>query len=180
MDCPIACGGSANQTMAVGVHAFRPALDPLIAYPGWISSDDVESASGHHVREVNVVGKEVELTIVDGAQPLSRFGDARVQLAAAAEVHRAHAAEKILLRSGKLLQFALVAVDGFDEQLRPQTLIVVPDQTRQGRAFLLRSAAISRDHIRLRAKRRHPLAINIAAAIAEKVDRTEKRVALQD
>ena len=65
--------------------------------------------------EVDVVGKEIELTVFGAIEKLPRLGDARVQLAASGEVGRPHAAEQIALRRGDLLQLAIIDLDRFVE-----------------------------------------------------------------
>src|SRR5581483_303974 len=111
---------------------------------------------------------------------LSQLDDARVQLAAAAEVHRADAAEQILLRSGGLLQFALIDLDRRGQKLSREALVVTPQQARERRALVARRVAVAGDQVGLRSQRGDPLPVDGAAAVAEKVDRAEQRVPLQD
>ena len=180
MECRIASRRCAKETVAIGIHPLGARIDPTVAHPWRISDDDVEAAFCHHVREVDVVGKEIELTIFGAMEKLPRLGDARVQLAASRQVRRAHAAKQIALRRSDLLQLPIIDLNRFVQQLGGHALIVTANHSRQRGTIFLRSAAIPRNEVRLRAQGRHPFAIDISAAIAEEIGRTQERVALQD
>src|SRR5713101_9264798 len=114
----VAASRRAEQSITVAVHPLRARLDPAVANPRRISDDDVEAALRYHMREVDIVGKEIKLALLGAVQKLPRLDDARVQLATASEIRRTHAAEEVLLRRGDLLQLALVDVDRLVQKLR--------------------------------------------------------------
>ncbi len=170
----------AKQAIAIPVHPLRARFNPAVAHPGRIADHDVESALCHDVRKVHIVGKEIELTVLGSTQNLFRLRDARVELAAPRQVRRAHAAEQVLLRRCGLLQLAFVDIDRLVQQLAGDALIVSANHPRERRPLGLRRSPIAREEIRLRAQCGHPLAIDVAASVAEEVGGAEERVALQD
>src|SRR5438270_11307382 len=180
MERGVAAGGCAKQSIAIAIHALGTHVDALISDPRRIADDDVETAARHHMREVDVVREEIELTVLRALQQTTRLDDARVQLAAARDVERTHAAEEILLRRRQLLQLAIIDLDRLSEQFRREPLVVAADQPRERRPFPRRRTAITDDEIGLGTNGGQPLAINVAAAVAEKIDRAEQRVPLQD
>ena len=91
MKCRVAARGCAKEAISIGVHPLCAGIDALIADPRRISDNDIEPAAGHHVREMDVVGEKIELAIFGLPEELPQLDDARVQVAAAADIQRTHA-----------------------------------------------------------------------------------------
>ena len=157
---------AAEERITLSAHAFGSLIDAAVAHPRWIADHDIEPAVGHDMREVDVEGKEIELTVLDTLQRAPIVGDATIQLATMAQVRRAHVAEEVTLRDRNLMQLALVAVDRLTEQLGREFLIAGTDQSGQRRPILLRRVSITGDGVGLRAQRVDPVAIHIGAAVA--------------
>src|SRR4029077_17531672 len=86
---PSAATRAAKKRIAFGAHPFRSLIDATVANPRRIADHDIEATVGHDVREVDVEGKEIELTVLDTFESAPVIRDATMQLATTAQVHRA-------------------------------------------------------------------------------------------
>ena len=179
MKCGAVAGG-AKQHVAIGDHPLRSRVNARVAHPRRIAGHDVESAARHHRREVNVVRKESELAFFDGIERRAILGDPLLQLDAALEIGIERAAEEIALRRHELDELRFVAIDRTREEIRRETAIVLAHDARERGTLAAGRAAIAFDEIALRAERVHPIAIDLAASVAEEVGRAEERMALHN
>ena len=170
----ITAAGSAEEPISIRAHALGAGVDAAVPNPRRISDHDVESAAGHHGREVDVEGEEIELSLFQPLEHPAMVRDTLLQRTRARQVADAQISEQIRLRKRQLVKLPLIAVDRLRQQLDRKLLIRRSNQPGQRRPLSLRRISISGDQIGLRTQRTDPLAIDIAAAVAQEIGRAEE------